>query len=127
MTNHFEELLAIEAELTDEYVRGDLVGRRRERYEKHLLSTLEGKDDIEFARLITASSATAHKPQPIIDSQAIQLATRICVAGLWRPAFQMSLAALALIFLAVGSWLFWSSRSDTTAQSKQFKSQYLLV
>jgi hypothetical protein len=50
----FELLEAIEAELTDDYVRGDLVGRRRERFEKRVLHVKAGQ--LPLAEMITGCS-----------------------------------------------------------------------
>ena len=106
---HFEELLAVEAELTDDYVRSDLVGLRRERFEKLLLDTPEGRYDVEFARMIT------NAPAPQVAASVIHRRRFD-----WSPAFawlhsrsrpfQVSIAAVALVLLALGLWLFWSSR-----------------
>ena len=49
----FEELLAVEAELTDDYVRGLLVGRKRKEFEKRMLNSPDRLDQLELGRLIT--------------------------------------------------------------------------
>jgi cbb3-type cytochrome oxidase subunit 3 len=106
---YFEEVLASEADLTDEYVRGDLVGRRREQYEKHLLSKIEGKDNVEFARILTASQAATPVPDRRPFNSWLDFRSRV---------FQVSFATLALIFLAVALWLFWSSRRTRSHQEQ---------
>ena len=49
----FEELLAVEAELTDTYVHGQLVGAAREAFEKRLLNSRDGNKAIALSKLIT--------------------------------------------------------------------------
>jgi len=86
----FEELLAVEAELTDDYVRNDLVGLRRERFEKQLLNTPEGRYEVEFARIITETPA--HAPQAAASVIGRQR-THWTAAFAWLPfrgrAFQV--------------------------------------
>ncbi|HEU4388332.1 MAG TPA: hypothetical protein VFV34_11080 [Blastocatellia bacterium] len=52
----FEELLAVEAELMDDYVRGVLVGRRRAQFDKRLLNSPGRRDEMVLARLIAHRS-----------------------------------------------------------------------
>ena len=52
----FEQLEAVEAELTDDYVRGFLDGRRRKEFEKRILTAPGGAENIDLARLITGRS-----------------------------------------------------------------------
>ena len=115
----FEELLAVEAELTDDYVRGHLVGQRRERFEEHLSGSPEGKYNLEFARIITGSSPTA--PQATTSIPGRRQSNWILALGwldLRGRVFQISLGALALILLAFGLWLFWSTRQTRSHQEQ---------
>lgn len=48
----FEELLALEAELVDEYASNQLSPTERAVFEKHFLITPERRDDLEFARTL---------------------------------------------------------------------------
>ena len=49
----FEELLAVEAELTDSYLQGQLVGKAGEAFEKRLLNSPDGGKAIALSELIT--------------------------------------------------------------------------
>jgi hypothetical protein len=106
---HFEGLLAVEAELTDDYVRGDLVGLRRERFERQLLNTAEGQYNVEFAKTITAFPAPA---PPAATSVRDRSRSDWRHAFEWlhfrSRAFQVALAAFALLLFGVGLWLIWS-------------------
>jgi hypothetical protein len=113
---HFEELLAVEAELTDDYVRGHLIGLRKERFERQLLSTAEGKSDVEFARIITSSSSAT--PWLAAPSAIRHRSLRFAWLDFRGRTFQLSLAALALILVAIGLWLFWSTRQTGLPQQR---------
>jgi hypothetical protein len=107
----FEELLAVEAELTDDYVRGDLVGLRRERFEKQLLGNPEGQNDVEFARIITDSDAnTPRAATSVINRRRPDLGHKFAWFDFHGRAFQLSLAALVLIIVGLGLWFLWSYR-----------------
>ena len=121
MTSILRQLLAVEAELTDDYVRGDLVGMRRERFERQLLNTAEGRYDVEFARTITATPGTCSATRrSVIDRDRSDW--RLAFAWLTffdGRAFQVSFAALALVLVGLGLWLIWSSRRHAYAGSKR--------
>ena len=97
------------------------MGRRRERYEKQLLSTIEGKHNVEFARLLTGSSTApqaATTPFAVPDRKRFNWRSAFAWLDFGGKAFQMSLAAMALIFLVVALWLFWSSRQTRPHQEQ---------
>ncbi len=63
----FEQLEAIEAELTDDYVRGMLGGRRRKQFEKRILNAPGGPGsrqsaNLDLAKLITGQSRSERSP-----------------------------------------------------------------
>jgi anti-sigma factor RsiW len=96
----FEELEAVEAELSDDYVRGVLVGRRRKEFEKRLLNTPGRAEEIQFARLLARG---ANKRHSLFDGLKVWTQG----SGLHTRLMQTSLAAatLALVVL-VGSLSF---------------------
>lgn len=106
---HFEELLAVEVELTDDYVRGDLVGLRRERFEKQLLKTAEGPDDVEFARIIAVTPAPTPRAAVMVDRDRSDWRSSFAWIHSRGRAFQVALATLALVFVGLALWLIWSS------------------
>src|SRR5215207_1755624 len=108
----FEELQAVEAELTDDYVRGRLSGPRRARFEERLLNSPGRREEVEFARIIAAGrDAAARAPTP---ARATRPRAGWTVPFLWLGAqgraLRVSLAAAALLLVAVGLWSPWSSR-----------------
>jgi hypothetical protein len=50
-----ERLLAVEAELIDDYLRGDLTNDRKHRFESRYLTTPEGIKKVQFARSLAVS------------------------------------------------------------------------
>ena len=56
----FEELEAVEAELTDDYVRGLLDGRRRKEFEERLLIAPGGAENVDLSRRITGRTRGRH-------------------------------------------------------------------
>src|SRR5262249_37434007 len=53
----FEELLAVEAELTDDYARGALTESKREAFEHRLLNSPGSTEQLQLSRLLTQESA----------------------------------------------------------------------
>src|SRR5262245_47936766 len=89
----FEELRAVEAELTDAYVAGQLSPERRLRFESRLVPGEHG--DVQFAR---ALRAVLHERQPpVARAEAGGRRRRLP----WLPA------AAAALFMAAAGWLVW--------------------
>jgi len=101
----FEQLEAVEAELTDDYVRGVLQGPRRQKFEKRLLRSSGGAADIEFSRRITGWSGR----QPARRSFLTGLKARISdfASPMWLFRAAAGVAAAVMLVIAVG-WLSWN-------------------
>src|SRR5664279_2696823 len=65
----FEELLAVEAELTDAYVQGQLAGGAREAFEKRLLNSRDGGKAIALSKLITRRDSSRSRAAATTQSQ----------------------------------------------------------
>jgi hypothetical protein len=105
----FEELEAVEAELTDDYVRGILVGRRRKEFEKRLLNIPGRAEQIQFAKLV---ARCPRKRRTLIDGVKAWIES----SGLGTRLVQTSIAAAALaLIVAVGLFSLrnWPPKSDT--------------
>jgi anti-sigma factor RsiW len=98
----FEELLAVEAELTDAYVQGQLVGGTREAFEKRLLNSPDGGKAIALSKLITRRD-TSRSPAPTIHRKE---ASRWSLAWLSAPGqllrFPLAAAAILIIGISLG-------------------------
>jgi hypothetical protein len=106
--SELSELLSeAEDDLVDQYVRQELSGRERKRFEDHFLISERRREKVGFAKALlqaeTAKTApeAAHTEKPLSRWQVILAALRPL-----RPALSYSLAAAALLFLLGGLWLF---------------------
>lgn len=107
---YFEHLLAVEDDLIDDYVRGELSPHERTRFERAFLTTPERRQRVEFARALMRTVSEA----PVRAAPAPAIARPEPVSG-WlslraflrpqNPAFQFAIAAAALIILVGGAWL----------------------
>jgi anti-sigma factor RsiW len=107
---YFERLLAVEDDLIDDYVRGELSPHEHERFERAFLTTPERHQRVEFARALmrTVSEAPVRaapaparaRPEPASGWPSLRAFLRR-----QNPAFQFAIAAAALIILVGGAWL----------------------
>ncbi len=109
--SELSELLSeTEDDLIDQYVREELSGRERERFERHFLVSERRREKVEFARALlqaekAAASEDINSERPLSWWHAMLAALRAP-----RPALSYSLAAAALLFLLGGLWLFSEMR-----------------
>ena len=101
---------AVEADLIDSYVQGEIQGAERRQFEGHFLASPERRKKIEFAR---ALAHVAGESQPARD--VAKAAPPSVTRHSWRetlaqllggrtPAFQFAMAGVAVVLLAVMSW-----------------------
>jgi hypothetical protein len=106
----FEELLAVEAELTDDYVRGDLVGTRRTAFEKRLLNSPDSAKQLRLARLITQNDPSRR----VFSAKPLQpTKTNRWFSAAWLSAPNRLIAAGAVALVVVGisaGLLLWKER-----------------
>jgi anti-sigma factor RsiW len=115
----FEELLAMEAELTDDYVSGALTGAQRAVFEARLLKGANGAETIELSRLITRQRS-ARSRMPNVAAQA-KHAFRSPLAWLATPGqwFGFPLAAAAVLVVAIGlGFLLWKRQQPNQSAGK---------
>src|SRR5262245_2581794 len=102
----FKAIQAAEADLSDEYVRGELSGSSRLRFEERFLSSLERRRKIEFARALTTVAAEA-SPE-LARTAAAPPGWRAALAAFVRslgPVGSFAAATAVLLVLIGGSWL----------------------
>jgi hypothetical protein len=114
----FEELLAIEDDLRDAYVRGELSERDREAFEQRLLATPQQKQRQEFARSLR---------QYVVEASVVSADQHVNWVSKWKSRFRQLatgrrivlipvLSAIFLLLVATGWWLgYRSGRSPTSA------------
>jgi hypothetical protein len=92
-----ERLRAVENELVDAYVRGELHGKTLERFKSFYLSSPGRREKVEFAQTFQKMAGVA------VSAQPQQTVRRPAIFGRPMPGW-LPLAAAALLLLAVG-WL----------------------
>jgi hypothetical protein len=102
-----ELLSEIEDDLIDQYVRGELSNRERERFEHHFLISERRRQKVDFARaLLQAEKARMASSIASIEKPASAWKSRLSFLYSPRPALVYSMAAVMLLFLLGGAWPF---------------------
>ena len=101
------QLNRIENELTDQYVRGELLGTSKAQFERHFMRAPERRESVVFARAL--NSYVSAKEQSRLVSNGLEKPGFDVLPGVVarpRPLFHISLAAAAVIFGMLFVWLF---------------------
>jgi len=96
---YLEQLQALEAELNDEYVRGELGARDQERWAHRFSTSGEWRRRVDFAR--TLLSAGEH----LSTMTAAQPKVRAASLRLQKPVLIWGLATAFLVVIVASSWL----------------------
>jgi TolA-binding protein len=105
-----QQILSIENDLIDEYVRGELSDSSRRKFEGRFLASPERQKKVAFAKALTTvlpETAVIEKSnRPLVATQPPGLwnLLKTYLRGL-NPAASFSLAAAALLFIAGSLWL----------------------
>lgn len=127
-----EQILAVEQDLIDDYVSGDIPEERRQSFQKHFLASAERKKKVAFAKALAA--VVNESPAPAIDVEIVPSWRTKLAAVFTRPAFAYSFAAASLLLVFVGSWLVFdrnrlrseiaqlrTAQESQTAQNRQLE------
>src|SRR5882672_5647301 len=108
----FEELLAVEAELTDAYVQGNLAGRTREAFEKRLLNSPDGGKAIALSKLITRRDASYSRAATTMQKKETSWSPLAWMRG--RSQFlRFPMAAAAILIIGIGlGVLYWKQQTS---------------
>lgn len=121
----FEQLVAVEDDLIDDYVRGQLSARQRKLFEKNFLTTPQRRQRLEFAKSLLTIVAEAGKAAQEVEIP-VHAEARPWWQSLWdflltpRPA--ISFAILLIGGLVGGSFLFFETQHLKT-QFTQFNAE----
>lgn len=94
--DYFHQLLRVEEELTDDYVRGSLDASDHQRFERYFLSSPERRQNVEFARAFhryLAAQAQRTSPHPAVFSG-------------WRAMGEIALLCAVIVLAALAVLLF---------------------
>jgi hypothetical protein len=102
----FEQVRALEEELIDDYVKGDLSGRDRRGFERHYLASAERRAKIETARQLIELCSLKGPARTVsndgIGSGFSSQLRRLLAPGEWRLSPVWGVAAVALLLLTTG-------------------------
>ena len=101
----FEQVLIVEDQLIDDYLRGQLRRRERDRFEQHCLASTKRRERVELARALIQtvskpSTATHESPMPGSSWEFLLAAMRSL-----SPALRFSIAVTTLLILLGVIWL----------------------
>jgi len=100
----FEDLIAAENDLIDDYVHDKLSETEKGQFERHFLSNPERREQVRFARSLMLAGGdptrTAEDAKPLVRSRPAS----------WTPALRWAVAAGLLVTLAGLSWLAMANR-----------------
>jgi len=101
----FQEMLTAEDDLIDAYARGELASDERRRFEKSFVSSLRGRDRVQFAH---AFAGAVSETQPVETKFPATFFKTLQSPGLLR-------IAAVIVFVALFAWLVtdrWRMTSD---------------
>lgn len=98
----FEKMLTAEDDLIDAYARGELTNEERQRFEKHFLTSLHGRDRVQFAR---AFAGTASGAQPFAPRSHAAVLESFKTLGGWHGALRIVTITAVIVLVVVLSWL----------------------
>jgi len=113
-----ERIAAIEQDLIDEYVRGDLSSARRQRFQSHFLASAERKKKLYFARAL--NEVIGDRPKVVRTAVAAGSTRTSFWSFLTRPVISYGFATAAVLLLLFGSWL-WLQRSRLQSELEQLR------
>ena len=105
----FEEMLTAEDDLIDAYARGELAGEERRRFEKIFVSSLRGRDRVQFARAFAGAISATRSVETKLPGTLLDIFKTFRSPGLLRTA---TIAAV-IVFVAVLAWLVIDRRRIT--------------
>ena len=120
----YQQLLVVEDELVDQYLAGLLPGSEREPFENYFLASPQRRQKLRFTRNLKkyVSRAEAERAPLADHSSVVPVRADVPPApsrplkrfSFWsNPILSYSLAAAAVIVVALVGLVFWNSRSDT--------------
>ena len=108
-TEYLASITAVENDLIDEYVRGELSGAERQRFETRFLASAERRKRVEFAKALRTIVSESAVPEKKLVQEPRTWSWReslYAFLGGLNPAARLALVAAAILFIAVAAWLF---------------------
>ncbi len=115
--DYLQNVRAVEKDLMDEYVRGELSGPEREAFEQRFFASAQRRRQIEFARALMQVSGESPARAAAAATTSWWDSLFLFGRGL-NPALRFVLAALALFVVIGGVWLFRESMRSRREQAQ---------
>ena len=116
-SDYLQQVRAVEKDLMDEYVRGELSGPEREAFEQRFFASAHRRRQIEFARALMQVSGESPARAAAAATTSWWDSLFLFGRGL-NPALRFAPAALALFILIGGVWLFRESMRSRREQAQ---------
>jgi hypothetical protein len=102
---YFNQLVRVEEELTDRYVRRDLSQAEREMFENHFMNAPERRDDVAFAQALHKYVSAKAMRKPVAGGHRAWTAFLTDLSPRWRMARNAALVCAALLLTVAVAWL----------------------
>jgi len=102
---YFNQLVRVEGELTDQYVRCELSQQEREMFEGHFMNAPERREDVAFARALHRYVSSEANGRPVDSGPRAWTAFMTDRSLRWLVARNASLAFAALFLTVAVAWL----------------------
>ncbi|HWO03070.1 MAG TPA: hypothetical protein VNS63_27765 [Blastocatellia bacterium] len=111
---YLQSILAVEADLIDEYVRGGLYENERRQFENRFLASNEGRQKVQFAKALAKvageSVVTETSRRPVVARATTSWwSSFIAALGNASPAVRLSMAAASLVLVIGAAFLTWQT------------------
>jgi len=103
----FQAMLTAEDDLIDAYARGELTDEERRKFEKHFLTSMRGRERVQFARGF--AGAVSYSPLVAMRAPATVL-NNLKSFQWWLGAPRLAMVTAVIIMVIALSWLFVERR-----------------
>jgi len=102
---YFNQLVRVEEELTDQYVRRELSQHEREMFEGHFMNAPERREDVAFARALHRYVSSEAIVRPVASGPRVWTAFLTDRSPRWLVTRNASLAFTAVLLTVAVAWL----------------------
>jgi tetratricopeptide (TPR) repeat protein len=105
--NYIEQMMMVENELIDDYLKGALPSSQREKYQTLFLATREGRQKIKTARVLKTQLAKFRERKPAFLTRVQAIMARV-----FSPPVLQAVAALLVVGLGIFGWRMFMRQSE---------------
>jgi tetratricopeptide (TPR) repeat protein len=105
--NYIEQMMMVENELIDDYLKGTLPSSQREKYQTLFPATREGQQKIKAARVLKTQLAKFREPEPTFLTRV-----QAIMAQVFSPPVLQAVAALLVVGLGIFGWRMFMRQSE---------------